>query len=240
MLPFNLDYDLSNDSRSDSLNVSRLELHAGKLGVLRGSFNTTGGATRNVNFNFDIDKVDVAALQQLSGPSSGSGAGAKSSSPPMTAKGSVHIGSLTSQGLVLTNIRADCNFDRGILTLAPMSAQVFGGTNNGSITIDTKPRTTPATLKLKLDNVDANQLLSATTSLKNTVYGVLGASGDLSLNLGDASAMTRSLNGNLSLSLTKGRLAHVNLIQELSSIGKFLGGAGGGQNATNIEKLGVT
>ena len=83
-----------------------------------------------------------------------------------------------------------------------------------------------------------NQLLSATTSLKNTVYGVLGASGDLSMNLGDASAMTRSLNGNLSLSLTKGRLAHVNLIQQLSSIGKFLGGAGGGQNATNIEKLG--
>ena len=82
-----------------------MELHAGKLGVLRG-LNTTGGATRNVNFNFDIDKVDVAAMQQLSGPSSGGSAGAKSSSPPMTAKGSVHIGSLSSQGLVLTNIRA--------------------------------------------------------------------------------------------------------------------------------------
>jgi uncharacterized protein involved in outer membrane biogenesis len=234
--PFSLDYDLSSDSRSDAVHVSRVDLKAGKLGALRGSLDMTSGATRNINFNFDIDKVDVPALQQLSPPSS---AGSKPAAPAMTAKGSIHIGSLASQGLVLTNIRADCAFDRGVLTLAPMSAQVFGGTDTGSITLDTKASAMPATLKLKLDNVDANQLLSATTSVKNKIYGQLGASGDISLNLGDTNAIVRTLNGNLTTSLTKGRLANVNVIRELSSIGKFLGaGAGGGENATNIEKLG--
>jgi AsmA protein len=235
--PFSVDFDLSDDSGSGTLRVSRLDIHAGKIGAMRGSLTVAGGAADNVAFNFDIDKVDVAVLQQLSGPPSASPAASKSSSAPLTAKGSVHIGSLVSQGLVLSNIRADCSFDRGILTLAPLSAQAFGGTHTGSITVDTKPHTAPATLKLKLDNVDANQLLSATTSLKNTLYGLLGVSGDISVNLGDTSVMARSLNGNLSMSLTKGHLANVSVIREIASIAKFLSGAGGGQNTTNIVKL---
>jgi AsmA protein len=237
--PFTLNYNLSDDSRSDTLRATRLDLRAGKLGGMRGSFVMTGGAADRLTFNFDIDKVDVAELQRISAASTAGPAPAatKSSSPQLSARGSIHIGSLTDQGLVLSNIRANCDFNHGVVTLAPLSAQAFGGTHTGSITVDTRSRTTPATLKLKLDNADANQLLSATTSLKNTLYGRLGASGDIGMNLGDTSTLARSLNGNLSVSLMDGHLANVNVMREISSIGKFLGSAASARNTTNIAKL---
>jgi hypothetical protein len=145
---------------------------------------------------------------------------------------------LSSQGLALTNLRTTAALNRGVVTLSPVNAQIFAGSAAGTITIDTNPDPQALTLDLKLDGVDANQLLSATTSVKNTIYGSLAASTNLKLGLYSASdALARSMNGTLALNLTKGRLAGVNVMNELASIGKFVGYSVNSQNLTTIVKL---
>jgi hypothetical protein len=88
-----------------------------------------------------------------------------------------------------------------------------------------------------MDSVDANQLLSATTSLKKTLYGLLAAGGDASMGLVPGGDMARTLNGNLNLRLTNGRLAGVNLLNELANLGKFVGYAQRAEPFTNIVQL---
>ncbi|HWD99563.1 MAG TPA: AsmA-like C-terminal region-containing protein, partial [Bryobacteraceae bacterium] len=145
---------------------------------------------------------------------------------------------LSSQGLALTNLRTTAALNRGVVTLSPVTAQIFGGSAAGTITIDTNPNPQALALNLKLDGVDANQLLSATTSVKNTIYGPLAASTNLKLRLYSASdALARSMNGTVALNLTKGRLAGVNIMNELASIGKFVGYSVNPQNLTTIVKL---
>ena len=93
-------------------------------------------------------------------------------------------------------------------------------------------------LNTKLEGVDANQVLSATTPVKKTLYGLLAASGNASLRLAsNDKELARGLNANLNLNLTKGRLAGVDLLREAASIAKFLGYAKGNTGFTNIVQL---
>src|SRR5581483_5483935 len=145
---------------------------------------------------------------------------------------------LSSGGLALANLRTTAAMNKGVVTLSPLSAQIFGGSAAGVITIDTNHNPEALALNLKLDGLDANQLLSATTSVKNTVYGSLAATPNLKLRLySGTDALARSMNGTLGLNLTKGHLAGINIMNEMASIGKFVGYSANPQNLTTIVKL---
>ena len=206
----------------------------------KGTASLTNFAAPALAFDFDIDKVDVEELQKATTAPTASttpaATGKQAAPPAFSGKGSVHIGSLTSQGVLLTNVKAQGTFDKGVMTLAPLTAQVYGGTQTGSLSVNTLAVPAAVSLTLKMDSVDSNQLLSAVTSMKNTLYGTLGAAGDMQMKLG-AGDPARSLNGTMNLSLVKGRLAGMNIMNELASVGKFLGFAAQPDNATNILKL---
>jgi AsmA protein len=207
----------------------------------KGSVSVANFAAPALAFDFDIDKVDVEELQKATappGPSSAGDSGSKAGSKPpaISGKGSVHIGSLTSQGVLLTNVRAQAVFQKGVISLTPLTAQVYGGTQAGSLIVDTAATPAAVSLTLKMDSVDSNQLLSAVTQMKNTLYGVLGANGDVRMKLG-AGDPVRSLNGSLNLSLVKGKLAGMNILNEVATIGKFAGFNPLPETATNILKL---
>jgi len=206
---------------------------------VRGSASITNFSAPSIGFDLDADKVNVEELQQATSTpaTSGPAKSTRSSSPPLYAKGTLHVGTLLSNGLTLTDLRAQCLLDHQVLTLSPLTAQLFGGSQSGSLKADMRQQPTAVQLNLKLVSVDANQLLSAVSSVKNTLFGNLGASGDLHLSLG-APDLFRTLNGNLNLNLVKGRLAGTSILQELSSIGKFAGLNLGGGNVTNITQMG--
>ena len=145
---------------------------------------------------------------------------------------------LSSGGLALSNLKTTAAINKGVVTLSPLNAQIFGGSAAGVITVDTRPDPQALALNLKLDGIDANQLLSATTSVKNTLYGSLVATPNLKLRLySGTDALARSMNGTLGLNLTKGRLAGVNIMNQLATIGKFVGYSVNPQNLTTIQKL---
>lgn len=217
----------------------RLENLSCSLGssTLRGDMGVRNLVAPEADFNLDIDRLDFAELQQLTAPGKTSGKTGARSSTGLTAKGTVHVGSIAYNGVVLKNVRSECALSRGVLTLSPLTAELFGGKQSGSITVDMNSQPATVALKTNLESVDANQLLSATTSVKNVLYGLLAANGNAALQLSSGSDAARSLNGNLSIQLSKGKLGGVNLMNQLSNLGKFAGFTRKSEPFTDIVQL---
>jgi uncharacterized protein involved in outer membrane biogenesis len=146
--------------------------------------------------------------------------------------------SITAQDIVLSNVRAEGKLANGVIQLSPLTANLFGGTENGTWTLDTRPATPLCSVNAKLTGVDTNQFLSATSSLKNTLYGSLAADGNLSFALSSSTDLARTLNGTLGFNVTNGELKNVNILKALSAVGKFTGSAAAqGQSGTPLKRL---
>jgi len=201
-------------------------------------------------------KIDVVQLQQITATAPAPPKNTASSwglvprvygaAPPqasiltrMTGTGTLMVGTILYDQLVLNNVRSNVNLNRGLITLSPLTAQLCGGQENGAIVLDA--RQTPMAVKVqsKLANVDANKLVSSVTSVKQTLYGLLAANTNMGFAAASSSDMARTLNGTFNLDLTKGRIVGIDLLHELGNVGKFLSGApaAGSQPVTNLLKL---
>ncbi len=225
-----------------------------------GSTNATGTLTlRNfsapqVQFSLAADKFIVAEWQQMfptvqPAPQKTAWslvpvAYAASTEPSLlsrtTGTGTLTVGTVQYDQLLLNNVRSNVTLDHGLIRLDPVSAQVYGGTETGSVVVDTRPAQPVYTVSMKMNGVDANKLLSSVSSLKQTLYGMLAANGSgLNFSGANADQMARSLNGRLDLNLTKGRLAGIDILHQLSQVAKFVGS--GAQTAdrgyTNLVAL---
>ncbi len=215
----------------------------GLIGAI-GSSHFRGGASLrdfahpNLQFNADVDRLDAAELQQLVVPSDGkkpSGSGARG----LNGAGTISVGTLTYNQLELNDVHASCRLENGIIRLDPLTAKLYGGTQAGSITLDTRKPQTAYDVRVKLQRVDASKLLAATTSVKQ-LSGTL--SGDVNLEASPQAGqeIARALNGNAQILLTDGRLAGVHLLNEMAGIAKFLGYTPRTEAFTNILKLAGT
>ncbi|HXM96339.1 MAG TPA: AsmA family protein [Candidatus Dormibacteraeota bacterium] len=192
-----------------------------------------------VQFNVSADKIHAADLEQMfsSGPvrrssSANPAAGliatvlAATTHDSMLSKatgsGKLTVGSVIYDQLALANVHSDVSLDHGIIRLAPLTAELEGGEQNGSVVIDTRPTPMIYTVSSQLKNVDANKLLSAVSSVKGLIFGILTANANTSFRAASSDQITRNLNGTLSLKLNHGRVAGFNLLQELATLGQFV------------------
>jgi uncharacterized protein involved in outer membrane biogenesis len=230
-----------------------------------GQTNASGGLTiRNfaapqVQFTLNADKLNVSELQQIyvATPTT-KRAGAEHdfwrlipaanaeipapSGPSMVSKmtggGTINVGTVQQDDLSMTNLHSNVSLNQGLIQLNPVSADLYGGKESGSISIDTRPAQPVYNVNLKTDKVDANKLLSSVSSVKQTLFGLLAANVNGTFSSTSAEAITRGLNGNLALNLTNGRLMKLDLLHELANIGKFVGGLPGmPQGFTNLVQL---
>jgi uncharacterized protein involved in outer membrane biogenesis len=158
----------------------------------------------------------------------------------LTGGGTVNVARIIYNELELTNGKATATLDHGLIRLSPVTANLYGGVQSGTIVVDTRPVRTTYTVDTKLSGVDANKLLSSTTSLKQTLFGVLAANADtrfVTTANGTSTDIARSLNGKLSLNLQNGKLAGIDLLNQLATIGKFLNVTKATEPFTNIAKL---
>ncbi|MEO8662736.1 MAG: AsmA family protein [Bryobacteraceae bacterium] len=223
----------------------RLDPGAAKVDNMKvsvGKINASGSASvRNftapaVQFAVDVDQIDSAEIDRLT--ASGGGKTSKSSAPSkITGSGTVHIGTIKYNNLLLTNVTGTCSLDRGLIRLAPISAQSSGGHVTGEIQLDGRQEPARVSVATKLDRVDANQLISSATSVKDLISGLL--SGDTQaefLNIPGGNP-AKSLNGTVKFQLTDGKLQKTNVLNELANVGKFLGSVKQSQSFTTIVKL---
>jgi hypothetical protein len=119
-----------------------------------------------------------------------------------------------------------------------VTADLYGGKESGNISIDTRPAQPVYNVNLKTDKVDANKLLSSVSSVKQVLYGILASNVSATFSSTSAEAIARGLNGNVGLNLTNGKLMNMDLLHELASVGKFLGGLPGApKNFTDLVQL---
>jgi AsmA protein len=144
----------------------------------------------------------------------------------MTGGGTATIGSVKYNDLLLSNVHSNITLDHGVVRLNPLTADLYNGKETGNITIDLRPAQPVYTVALKTDKVDANKLVSSVSDLKQTLYGLLNSNVNATFSSTSADAIARSLNGQLALDLTNGKLMNLDLLHELASVGKFLGSAG--------------
>jgi uncharacterized protein involved in outer membrane biogenesis len=106
--------------------------------------------------------------------------------------------------------------------------------------LDTRTQETAFDVKAKLQKVDANQLLSAATSVKQVLFGTLVSDIDVHAAPKPGQELASSLNGTVKLQLNDGRLAGIQLLNEVANVARFLGYAKRNENFTNILKLAGT
>ncbi|HLK53234.1 MAG TPA: AsmA family protein, partial [Candidatus Angelobacter sp.] len=160
----------------------------------------------------------------------------------VSGQGTITAGTIQYDDLVLTNTHANAVLDHGLVKLNPLTADMYGGKETGTLTIDMRPAQPLYAVNLKTDKVDANKLISSVSSVKQTIYGLLASNVNATFSsTSSADSIARSLNGNMAINLTNGKLMNVDLLQELSSVGKFLGNSvGPPKNFTNVTALSGT
>jgi AsmA protein len=212
-------------------------------------------AAPQLQFALSMDKLDLVALQNIIKDTNTHPAkraslelipradAAVPAEPSVltkaTGNGTISVGTLTYDQLVMSNVKSNVTLDHGVIRLAPLTSTVYGGQQSGEIVMDARQSPAAVTMNTKLQKVDANKLVSSMTSLKETLYGLLAANANTSFRAVSGNNFAQSLNGQLSLDLSNGRLAKVDMLNQLSAIGKFLNGApsGGQQPFTALTKL---
>ncbi|HLH06862.1 MAG TPA: AsmA family protein [Terriglobales bacterium] len=205
-----------------------------------------------VQFNITGNKLNLNYLQELTSsapppqkkaenwslvPRANAAVTPASSSPGIlqraTGNGNISVGTLTYDDLVLTNLQSKVTLDRGTITASPLTANLYGGTETGAITLDTRTNPSTVSMNTNLQHVDANQLLSSVSSVKNMLYGLLAANGNARFQAANANDITRTLNGKLGINLTNGKFTKMDIMNQLASVGKFL-------NASATQNKGYT
>ena len=136
--------------------------------TLRGRMTARNATVPEVTFSFNIDKLDIAELQQAISSGTGKGAGAGATTR-LERERVYYVGTILVSGVALNHVHSDVALSNGVLALARLTAEVFGGKETGSITIDMRAQPAKVALDTKLAGVDAQKLLAATTSVNNTL-----------------------------------------------------------------------
>ncbi|HEX5107467.1 MAG TPA: AsmA family protein [Vicinamibacterales bacterium] len=245
----------------DAASLDNLAAGIGKTNV-DGRLSIRNFAAPQVDFQLGADRVDVKELQGLFAPAEASKAPKPSKDTPArsetaaatqdpqnpqnsvltrtTGSGRLRVGSISYDQLLLENVQATATLDHGLVRLDPVTAGLFGGQHRGAITLDA--RRTPMTVAVAstLDGVDANRITSAVTNVKNVIFGALGSNVRMNFAGDSGDALARSLNGTLSINLTNGRIANVNLMQEVANIARFATGAPKAERSTQVAALSGT
>lgn len=252
--PITAQYNLALDQKSDQLQIHSATIRAGGAAVsLAGEVNS-GVKPANLNVRLNTNNASIPDLMNVISLLGGSGSASDQIKGSLSAnlivrgpetapnvQGEVTAPTLQAQDLVLNNLHANINMDNGVARLAPITAGIFGGQENGNITVDFKPAHPQCSVQSKLSGVDSNALLSAISSVKDTLYGSLNADANVSFALDTGANLAQTLNGTLGFDVVNGRLKNVNILNELSKVGKFLNNAPSQSTpGTTLQKLAGT
>ncbi|HEX7128317.1 MAG TPA: AsmA family protein [Thermodesulfobacteriota bacterium] len=136
----------------------------------------------------------------------------------LSADGTVQVRQGTLKGVEFTDLRGDLKLRDRVFTLENLTFGLYGGTYTGSGVADLRGRVPSVTFASRLANVKANDILSANTSLKGVVFGLLSANLDIEGAGTDAATFLQSLTGEGKFSLTDGRLATIDVLDRLRAL----------------------
>lgn len=204
-------------------------------------------------FDIGVDKLDIdrylaKPAQPIAAPASAQDtSGASRMEQPidlsalrdLQANGSMRIGALKVKNLRTANVRFDMHAGAGKLDISPLSANLYGGSVQGSMSVAT---THPARFAMRqnLMGIDVGPLLKDVSG-KNPIEGKGNVQFDVAAAGRTFTELRKTLNGNARLMLHDGAVRGVNIAQAVRSakarIGELRGDAPAqGGTASTAEK----
>ncbi|CAG9934067.1 AsmA family protein [Candidatus Nitrotoga arctica] len=149
-------------------------------------------------------------------------------------EGGLRIGALKIANVKLSQVRLDIKAQNGLITISPLSTNLYQGSMNGSLKVNAQ--TTP--------HIAINQNLSGiniTPLLKDAVnFDTLEGKGSVALNLtaqgNTISALKKTLNGSMSLNLTDGAIKGINIAKTLRDAQSMLNMKGATAQTQSVNK----
>jgi AsmA protein len=245
--------------RNANLQFTQNSVNLANLNASLGSTNATGNVSianlqaPRLTFALSADKLNIVELQNMTAAGkSGTVKKAEASwslAPTVyaagaaeggflnsaTGSGTITVGRLEYERTTLSNVHSNVNLNHGVIQLSPLTAQLFGGQINGSITADMRQAVSNFNVNAKLSGADANQLLTAVANMKDSVTGTLNASLNQSFATPPSGDITQTLNGPFTFALANGKLTKLDLLNELGRIAKFGGAAKGYTAFSNMS-----
>jgi uncharacterized protein involved in outer membrane biogenesis len=148
------------------------------------------------------------------------------SRPKIAGQGQIAGGRISHENMTATDLQADIKLQGQTVDLNPLTCGIYGGRYSGRLTLTGAGP--DIALSGNFNGVDVNQFLSATSSLKNTVYGQTSGTLNLRGRGQQADSLLRTLAGQGRLTLADGRITSFNLVQQIAAIGKLVGLSAGG------------
>ncbi|OGS90487.1 MAG: hypothetical protein A2Z95_04615 [Gallionellales bacterium GWA2_60_18] len=199
-----------------------------------------GFAKPAIDFDVDIDQFDADLYLPKKTAAASQAPQAAATEPPLDLSalrkldldGSLRIGALKVANVKTSNLRLEIKAHNGRLDVAPLSANLYQGSVNGSISVNAQA-TPMIAVNQTLKGVNVAALTKDAAD-----FDTLEGKGNVGMNLtmrGDTvSAMKKALNGTMSLNLADGAIKGINIAKSLREFGRF--GAAKTQDANQSEK----
>ena len=195
---------------------------------IRAKVGVIGFADPAIDFYVDVDKFD-ADLYMPKKPAQAAKPQAKEPEQPLDLSalrtlnldGNLRIGTLKVANIKSSQVRLGVKAHNGLVDLSPLSANLYQGNMNGSLSINAHG--TPSfVIKQKLTAIDVAPLLKDAANL-DLAEGRGNIVLDLTTQGNTVSALKKALNGNVSVNLANGAIKGINLtklVQGMQNLGR--------------------
>jgi AsmA protein len=149
-------------------------------------------------------------------------------------EGGLRIGALKIANVKLSQVRLDVKAHNGLLTISPLSTNLYQGSMNGSLKVNAQ--TTPhIAINQNLSGINIAPLLKDAAN-----FDTLEGKGNVALNLAaqgnTISALKKALNGSMSLNLTDGAIKGINIAKTLRDAQGILSMKGATAQTQSVNK----
>ncbi len=209
------------NATNNSLNIPKVSATIDKS-TLNGKFAINDFAARSAEFNFNINRLDLNRYQfnttkaQPSSQRAATLAQTRASisdndtnqpATPWSARGNVTIGQLRVGKVNASNVNASIYTNKGITTINPLRAGIYGGSLNGNITINQQNPTPRYKVVVGLNNFS----IPAITG-NNKITGRGNAKANISMSGNASKTLLKTMNGNASIALSSGAIKGLDVI----------------------------
>jgi len=190
--------------------------------TLKGTAAVSDLASHAMSFDLALDRIDIDRyLSAAPGPAPAAPAAPRPVQLPTSAlkglqlAGTATIGSATVERLRLGQVRVTLQAKDGVLHIAPATAQLYGGTYSGDITLDTRGGTPALALNQTLSGVQVAPLLNDFAKIDR-----ISGRGNVTTHLMGhgltSDAVIASLNGQVTANLANGAVQGLDLWFEIN------------------------
>lgn len=214
--------DTQYNGTANSISLSKMTL---KLDDTTATGNLAVTDIENQALRFDLDVDNLNADRYLPEPADSeataaatpetAAAGAAARLPvdtlrSLNIKGNLRAGQLTISKAKLSNVKLSINADKGIISLAPVSANLYEGTYQGAVNLDATGKQPKLDFDTSLAGVEIEPLLNDMTG-KAKLTGTGNITAKLNAAGASVEAMKKTLTGNADLVFRDGAYKGINL-----------------------------